>query len=157
MNNVGSTTLLHPVFNNLEQVIIFRRVVTLFKLRHINSTLRHKLLQNNHCGGERLWAMWASKHCSIMFATILQQVVCCLLCIQSGFLIGSDDVSFSRTQLPFVELTRNKAAYVTGQRKRPNFRLTSSFNFFVLYFLSFVKKIILHCSFRTSPFHLYCL
>ncbi len=26
MNNVGSTTLLHPVFNNLEQVIIFRRV-----------------------------------------------------------------------------------------------------------------------------------
>ena len=26
MNNMGSTTLLHPVFNNLEQVIIFRRV-----------------------------------------------------------------------------------------------------------------------------------
>ncbi len=26
MNNVGSTTLLHPVFNNLEQVIISRRV-----------------------------------------------------------------------------------------------------------------------------------
>ena len=26
MNNVGSTTLLHPVFINLEQVIIFRRV-----------------------------------------------------------------------------------------------------------------------------------
>ncbi len=26
--------------------------VTLFKLRHINSTLRHKLLQNNLCGGE---------------------------------------------------------------------------------------------------------
>ena len=26
MNNVGSTTLLHPVFNNLEQVIIFRLV-----------------------------------------------------------------------------------------------------------------------------------
>ena len=26
MNNVGSTTLLHPVFNNLEQVIVFRRV-----------------------------------------------------------------------------------------------------------------------------------
>ncbi len=26
MNNVGSTTLLHPVFNNLEQVTIFRRV-----------------------------------------------------------------------------------------------------------------------------------
>ena len=27
MDNVGSTILLHPVFNNLEQVIIFRRVV----------------------------------------------------------------------------------------------------------------------------------
>ncbi len=27
MNNVGSTTLLHPVFNNLEQVVIFRRVL----------------------------------------------------------------------------------------------------------------------------------
>ncbi len=27
MNNMGSTTLLHPVFNNLEQVIIFWRVV----------------------------------------------------------------------------------------------------------------------------------
>ncbi len=26
MNNVGGTTLLHPVFNNLEQVIIFCRV-----------------------------------------------------------------------------------------------------------------------------------
>ncbi len=26
MNNMGSTTLLHPVFNNLEQVIIFCRV-----------------------------------------------------------------------------------------------------------------------------------
>ncbi len=29
MNNVGSTTLLHPVFNNLEQVIIFGRVYAL--------------------------------------------------------------------------------------------------------------------------------
>ena len=27
MNNVGSTTLLHPVFINLQQVIIFRRVI----------------------------------------------------------------------------------------------------------------------------------
>ena len=27
MNNVGSTTLLHPAFNNLEQVIIFGRIV----------------------------------------------------------------------------------------------------------------------------------
>ena len=26
MNNVGSTTLLHPVFINLEQLVIFRRV-----------------------------------------------------------------------------------------------------------------------------------
>ncbi len=33
MNNVGSTTLLHPVFINLEQVIIFRRVEHYLNLR----------------------------------------------------------------------------------------------------------------------------
>ena len=27
MNNMGSTTLLHPVFNSLEQLIIFGRVI----------------------------------------------------------------------------------------------------------------------------------
>ena len=31
MNNVGSTTLLHPVFNNLEQIIIFRRVLQVWR------------------------------------------------------------------------------------------------------------------------------
>ena len=30
MNNMGSTTLLHPVFNSLEQLIIFGRVDYLF-------------------------------------------------------------------------------------------------------------------------------
>ena len=32
MNNVGSTTLLHPVFNHLKQVIIFRRVRVLITI-----------------------------------------------------------------------------------------------------------------------------
>ena len=33
MNNESSTTLLHPVFTNLEQVIIFRRVEDITRLR----------------------------------------------------------------------------------------------------------------------------
>ena len=37
MNNVGSTTLLHPVFINFEQVIIFRRVVEMIGLEELGS------------------------------------------------------------------------------------------------------------------------
>ena len=39
MNNVGSTTLLHPVFINLEQVIIFRRVIELVENSEIECTM----------------------------------------------------------------------------------------------------------------------
>ena len=37
MNNVGSTTLWHPVFINFEQVIIFRRVVEMIRLEELGS------------------------------------------------------------------------------------------------------------------------
>ena len=39
MNNVGSTTLLHPVFINFEQVIIFRRVIELVENSKIECTM----------------------------------------------------------------------------------------------------------------------
>ena len=37
MNNMGSTTLLHPVFSNLEQVIIFCRVCNIILLHNSTS------------------------------------------------------------------------------------------------------------------------
>ena len=47
MNNMGSTTLLHPVFNNLEQVIIFCLVV---------------IMQNNALNSNALEVMGACKY-----------------------------------------------------------------------------------------------
>ena len=47
MNNVGSTTLLHPVFNNLEQVKILRRVSTLIPLSW------------RACAANYTWLLWS--------------------------------------------------------------------------------------------------